>query len=127
MIFDLHAGGPPSQLLFPASVPFEPFDLAAAPDDGFGVGRRHRVDWGFDRSFQPVTQLSQLTTLEPDELADFRPVGGGAVVRPGRSFPLGFPLDAADPIAIEGLPDGRRADPGQPWPMRPFHRSGAMS
>jgi len=107
LIFDLHAGGQPSQLLFPASVSFEPFDLAAAPDDGFWVlDRRHRVYWGFDRSFQLVTELSQLTTLEPDELADFRPVGGGAVVRPGRSFPNGFPLDAADPIAIEGLPDG---------------------
>ena len=33
-------------------------------------------------------------------------MGGGQVVRPGRSFPNGFPVAAADPIAIEGLPDG---------------------
>lgn len=107
LIFDLHAGGQPSQLLFPASVPFEPFDLAAAPDDGFWVlDRRHRVYWGFDRSFQLATEPAMLTVVEPAGQVDFQPVGGGAVVRPGRNFPAGFPLDAADPIAIEGLPDG---------------------
>lgn len=107
LIFDLHAGGQPSRLQFPAGVSFEPFDLAAAPDDGFWVlDRAHRVYWGFDRSFQVVTEPAMLAAAAPAELADFRPVGGREVVRPGRSFPNGFPLAAADPIAIEGLPDG---------------------
>ena len=36
----------------------------------------------------------------------FHAVGGADVVRPGRSFPRGFALDAVDPVAIEALPDG---------------------
>lgn len=107
LIFDLHAGGQPSRLQFPAGVPFVPFDMAAAPDDGFWVlDREHGAYWGFDRSFQLVTEPAMLAPLAPAELADFRPVGGSVVVRPGRSFPNGFPVAAADPIAIEGLPDG---------------------
>ncbi len=107
LIFDLHAGGQPTRLAFPAGVPFDPFDMAAAPDDGFWVlDRANAAYWGFDRSFQVVSEAALLDLLEPAELAVFRPVGGSAVLRPGRSFPNGFPLEAADPIAIEGLPDG---------------------
>jgi hypothetical protein len=107
LIFDLHAGGQPSRLEFPESVPFEPFDMAAAPDDGFWVlDRVNRAYWGFDRGFRVVSEPALLEVLEPAELATFRPVGGSAVLRPGRQFPHGFPLDADDPIAIEGLPDG---------------------
>lgn len=107
LVFDLHAGGQPSRVVMPPAVPFEPFDLAAAPDDGFWVlDRRHRVYWGFDRSFQVVSEPALLDVLAPTEMATFRPVGGNTVLRPGRRFPHGFPLDAADPIAIEGLPDG---------------------
>ncbi len=107
LVFDLHAGGPPSRVVMPAAAPFEPFDVAAAPDGGFWVlDRRHRVYWGFDRSFQVVSEAAMLQVLEPTEMATFRPVGGDAVLRPGRQFPDGFPLDAADPIAIEGLSDG---------------------
>lgn len=108
LIFDLHAGGEPSQLRFPASVPFVPFDMAVAPEGGFWVlDRANRVYWGFDRSFQVVTETAMLDVLEATELATFRPVGGNTVLRPGRQFPHGFPLDdAVDPIAIEGLPDG---------------------
>ncbi len=107
LIFDLHAGGQPSRLRFPDGVPFAPFDMAIAPDDGFWVlDRQHAVYWGFDRSFQVVSEAAMLQVLEPTEMAAFRPVGGHAVLRPGRRFPHGFPLDADDPIAIEGLPDG---------------------
>ena len=107
LVFDLHAGGQPSRVVMPAAVPFEPFDLAAAPDDGFWVlDRRHRAYWGFDRSFQVVSEPALLDVLAPTEMATFRPVGGNIVLRPGRRFPHGFALDAAGPIAIEGLPDG---------------------
>lgn len=107
LIFDLHAGGQPARLSFPEGVPFEPFDMAAAPDDGFWVlDRQNDAYWGFDRSFQVVTEQAMLDVLEPTEMATFRPVGGNSVLRPGRRFPHGFPLDAVDPVAIEGLPDG---------------------
>ena len=108
LIFDLHAGGEPSRLGFPASVPFVPFDMAVAPEAGFWVlDRINRAYWGFDRSFQVVSETAMLDVLEPTEMATFRPVGGSTVLKPGRRFPHGFPLDdAVDPIAIEGLPDG---------------------
>lgn len=108
LIFDLHAGGEPSRLRFPDGVPFAPFDMAVAPEGGFWVlDRTNHAYWGFDRSFQVVTELAMLDLLEPTEMATFRPVGGNVVLKPGRQFPHGFPLiDAVDPIAIEGLPDG---------------------
>ena len=107
VIFDLHAGGEPTWLRFPNGVPFEPFDMAMAPDGGFWVlDRHHLAYWGFDRNFQVVSEPAMLDVLRPTELGTFRPVGGSTVLRPGRQFPHGFPLDATDPIAIEGLPDG---------------------
>ena len=37
LVFDLHAAGAPRQLLWPAGVPFVPFDLAPAPGGGVWV------------------------------------------------------------------------------------------
>jgi hypothetical protein len=107
LVFDLHAGGPPLELRFPEDVAFTPFDLAAAPGGGVWILDRERhAYWGLDRYFRMVTTAGQLQPIEPTDTSSFRPVGGSEVVRPSRSFPRGFGVEAADPISIEGLPDG---------------------
>lgn len=106
-VFDLHAGGEPMRLIFPPEVPFEPFDIAPAPDGGVRIlDRVHRTYWGLDRHFRVVTEPALLHEVEPEQRFGFRPVGGGAVVVPSRRFPEGFPLAAVNPVSIEALPDG---------------------
>ena len=109
--FDLHAGGAPQQLLWPAGVPFEPFDMAPAPGGGVLIlDRRHARYWALDRLFNLVTDGQPPVTPRAD---DFQPRGGGAVRRTtARQFGAGVslehstPVAAADPVAIEAMPDG---------------------
>jgi phage tail-like protein len=111
LVFDLHAGGPPRQLLWPAATPFQPFDMAARPGGGvFVLDRTNRCYWALDR---------QLGVLDPAPDAQpppeaFRSMGPSPDDEraPARPFPPAIALDAAsplgatDPVAIEALPDG---------------------
>ena len=107
-IFDLHAGGDPTLLLFPPNVPFVPFDMAPAPGGGLWIlDRANRAYWGLDRQFRVVSEQAFLHEIAPEERFTFHEVGRGATVRPARRFPEGFPLnETVDPVAIEPLPDG---------------------
>src|SRR5215216_3205158 len=55
LIFDLYGGGAPQQLLWPATVKFAPFDMAAAKDGGlFVLDRDNERYWPLDRRFNVV-------------------------------------------------------------------------
>jgi phage tail-like protein len=114
LLFDLHAGGPPQQVLWPQTVPFVPFDMAPRPGGGVWIlDRDHRCYWALDRYFRVIPQDQAEMTVEPEQLDDFQPVDREITRRtPARTFPSGITLGAAsplagyDPIAIEALPDG---------------------
>jgi phage tail-like protein len=114
LLFDLHAGGPPQQLLWPETVAFAPFDMAPRPGGGVWIlDRDHLCYWALDRYFRVIPQDQAELTLDPEALDDFQPLDLGMVRRtPPRIFPSGITLGAAsplagyDPIAIEALPDG---------------------
>lgn len=106
-IFDLHAGGEPTLLRWPADTPFTPFAIAAAPDGGVWVlDRTQRTYWGLDRTFRLRGDPALLIELAPAATAAFQPLYGETMIRPSRHFSTGFPLPAADPIGIVALPDG---------------------
>lgn len=126
LIFDLFAGGPPTQLLWPAGVPFAPFDMAAAPGGGTWIlDRANRSYWALDRRWQVIRR----TATPPSPAAeDFQPMDGSAVrqAQPagylrGITADAAFPLAAQDPIAIESLPDCSvlilDRNPGQPFSL----------
>jgi phage tail-like protein len=112
LIFDLHAGGEPRQLLWPAEVDFEPFDIVARPGGGVWIlDSAHHSYWGLDAHFNVITTQDQ--DLGPAEVEDFHPLKEGAPAHTSRrTFPQSIPLHisspvgATKPIAIEALPDG---------------------
>ncbi len=110
LVFDLHAGGPPQQLVWPADTPgrFAPFDLAARPGGGvWMLDRAGRRYWALDRHMTVATLGHPMDEIDPGRRDDFQPLDSGPVRRtPPRVFPVGTAIDAADPVAIEGLPDG---------------------
>jgi phage tail-like protein len=121
LIFDLHAGGPPSQVFWPAAPPlaperwFVPFDMAPAPGGGVWIlDRANGRYWGLDRRLNVLRQDQLAEQLRPEQVDEFQPEDGDAANprrTAARSFPSGILLNASspvaeDPIAIEALPDG---------------------
>ncbi len=120
LIFDLHAGGPPRQMLWPEGIGFSPLDMAPMPGGGVWILDRDRRQlqpgtryWGLDRFFSVVRRDQQERTIAAESRDDFQSAGGGAVRRSAaQTFSTGINLDAAlplgalDAIAIEALPDG---------------------
>ncbi|HEX5708008.1 MAG TPA: phage tail protein, partial [Pyrinomonadaceae bacterium] len=114
VVFDLHAGGPPEQIVWPAQVPFVPYDMAPAPGGGVLIlDHDNRRYWSLDRHLNVVADEQRFVTLASARVEDFQPRDGGPVRRTAaREFPVGVsledatPLAALDPIAIDATPDG---------------------
>lgn len=116
LIFDLFEGGAPRQLIFPAGVPFVPFDIAPRPGGGVWVlDCKSRHYWAFDRRFdiEPCGQAP--VTLQEGRLDDFQPIAAAPderrerlplIIPSGISLAVAAPLALREPISIEGLPDG---------------------
>jgi len=103
LIFDLESGARPSLLTLPQDIPFVPFDLSPGAHGGlWALDRQHRTYWGFDRHFRAIAHAGSIQ----GETSSFRPVDDAAAAAVAAPVPTGFPVVAADPIAIEGLPDG---------------------
>lgn len=113
LIFDLHTGGKPRQLVWPENVPFAPFDMTALPGGGVSIlDRQHCCFWMLDRNFNVLGPQDKETLLQPARTEDFQPLDGSSVRdREPSSFPvsislLSSPVALLDPIAIEALSDG---------------------
>ncbi len=121
LAFDLHGGGAPVWLRWPAGIPFAPFDLAPVPGGGLWVLDRAIAGdarlWRLDRDLR-VVRAGGGASLPAPPAAIFRPdppVGEDVACIPPASFPNGLSLAMASPplgsgggevIAVAGLPDG---------------------
>jgi phage tail-like protein len=111
LLFDLHAGGPPQQILWPAGLAFVPFDMAPRVGGGLWIlDRDHKSVWALDRHFR-VIQRSQSSALVRSR--DFRPLDENGrqtskeeVAEVPLSLSDAITIEARDPIAVEALPDG---------------------
>ena len=104
LVFDLYAGGPPRQRLWPADVPFAPWDMV--PRQGGGVwvlDRRQRRVWPLDRRFEVVG----LAAPSPPVSAPFGPgAPQQAIPRAALHLSQGWPVPASDVVALDALDDG---------------------
>ena len=113
LIFDLHAGGEPRQLVWPANVPFAPLDMAAMPGGGVAIlDGKNFCYWVLDRKFNVLGPKEKDTLLAPACTDGFQPRDGSFIHGSERAaFPapiplLVSPLQFTQPIAIEALSDG---------------------
>lgn len=121
LIFDLHAGGSPSWMLWPSaqaspSREFSPFDMAPAPKGGVWILDCDPEDfyarfWYLDRYFRVITTTDTSLLTQDVPIDDFKPCITDSDKHPECSIPArvsaehGFQLPLVNPIAIEGLPD----------------------
>ncbi len=107
LIFDLRTGGEPRQILWPATAPFAPFDLAAAKDGGlFVLDRQGRRVWRLDRTFAVVGHGAAAATGSEAFTAVDGSASHPAVQPPAVTPGLAVPLAATEPVAVAALPDG---------------------
>jgi phage tail-like protein len=123
LIFDLHAGGSPQHLLFPRSIEFEPFDMAARAGGGiFILDRRYKRYWELDRNFSVVNRVAPragaqqpeafhasdtdaTTDAASDAATDAGAIENARVAAPQITKESATPIFNSNPLAIESLPD----------------------
>ncbi|MEA2588630.1 MAG: hypothetical protein QOH66_1557 [Actinomycetota bacterium] len=116
LVFDLQAGGPPEQVLWPAGVGFSPFDMAARPGGGvFVLDQQNRRYWELDRHFFVVSRRppGPGSTSPAFEPATGQPQGSPAPTRwagpvPADAVSIAGAAEVGAPgaLAIESLPGG---------------------
>jgi phage tail-like protein len=108
LAFDLFAGGPPVETLWPDALAFAPFDMCARCGGGvWMLDREHRTLWQLDRRLAVV---SLPEGPEPGEADDFQPLSGTPRTRPAPALPAGIDLRGGrlvDPVAVETLGEGK--------------------
>jgi phage tail-like protein len=114
LVFDLHAGGPPRQVLWPTG--FNPFDIATGACGAWILDRDITASaprlWLLDRHLN-VVGLSSVTSPQPQtpvfSAVDGTPPLANMVCEPAPVVTLGVALPLTrivDPVAVETLPDG---------------------
>jgi len=129
LIFDLHGGAGPRQLLWPIPIKFVPFDMAAARGGGvFVLDRENQRYWVLDRHFNVVGPESVVTDNESEAGDDFQSQEGGRVRQTARKacVPVvitddsAYSLHTSEAISVEALPDGTvlilEGNPDEPAP-----------
>ena len=119
--FDLVAGGPPMTTLWPAGIT-SAFDMAAGREDVLVLDRTARRLITLDAKLQATGIDAGTPALDM-----FQPVTGDPRTHTAATGPLGLDLapviGAADPIAVESLPDSRVAlltrAPDRLWLLSP--------
>ena len=103
LAFDLMAGGPPVETLWPPTVPFLPFDMAPRRGGGVWVLDRDNARlWELDRRLAVVSRAQSEETLAPPQADVFQPISGAPRLQPAPVFPGGIDLRAA--VAIRSTP-----------------------
>ena len=110
LVFDLRASAPPRQLLWPAGVPFAPFDMAATADGGVVVlDRDHGNVWRLDRAFRVVpagATAPHVVAVPPLFHAVDGDVQSAEIAAPPITLALALQTGLTDLISIEVLRDG---------------------
>ena len=112
LVFDLMAGGPPQETLWPTAMNLRPFDMAPRVGGGIWVlDRQNARLWEFDCRLTAVIAGQGGTPVTEAEVDLFQSPARTARSRPASSFPAGIDLNALatdrlDPIAVEMLDDG---------------------
>lgn len=111
LIFDLHRGGPPQLLQWPAAADFTPWDMAATPDGGVLIlDAKHCRYWRLDENFRLLGDEAEggEALFQPSEAGALRNKAPATVTPAGCSLAeaLGVDEGALHIVSIEPGPDG---------------------
>jgi phage tail-like protein len=112
LVFDLYAGGPPQQFLWPSAIPFEPFDMSITADGGLVIlDRTSKLYWSMDPDLR--VQATHPLVAPAAQAEAFQPATAAPSPVQTSCVPTLVTLDFAtslsslsDPVAIAALPDG---------------------